>query len=316
MKKLLKIVLVLLLLGGGGLVFVLMQPPRFADLTDDSPEDLTETEVVNDKHPDGRSAELLSAFFGLDNALPQILNRFIHPEVGGRDGMPVVFSHELDPETMQAGDFKVTMASGRVGELNCVTLAPADDLGELRTVLLVGEYGGIDDQPVKVEIVGNLLSKDHEVNFRGLSVGVIPLEDGPAMVLAKMVPESEWEVGKKASRLPLGGGSGCPPETKQVVRVTWQGGVTKPGGAEIDDRERLLYKVAVLNADGSTVEVTPFAVADMGDSDNNHRLCLDVEGTPISVFFPAGHVTDPREDLNPDTRIEVIRKVEPADAEE
>jgi hypothetical protein len=67
----------------------------------------------------------------------------------------------------------------------------------------------------------------------------------------------------------------------------------------------LLYKVIVLNRDGTTAEVTPFALTDLGDGDNNHVLCLDVDVTPQSVSFPAGHVTDPRDDLNPDTSIEV-----------
>jgi hypothetical protein len=299
-KNTVPIVLILLVCGCASIL-----PLAFSDLTDDTPKDTTRTEVVNDLHPDGRTAELLSAFYGLDSALPRALNFFIHREVGGKDGMPVVFSHEVDSSTLQAGDFKVTTASGMVGTLTCVTLAPANDLGESRTVLLVGEYGNIDDQPVKVEIVGNLLSMDHEVNFRGKSVRVVPLEAGPSIVLAQVVPENEWEIGKKATRSPLGGGSGCPPETKQVVRVTWQGGVTKPGGAEIDDKERLLYSVIVLNPDGTTAAVTPFAIADMGDSDNNHRLCFDVEGIPQSVSFPAGFITDPREDLNPKTTVEV-----------
>lgn len=301
-----KALLATLLLLVSAIVFVWLRPPRFAYLTDDSPTDTTETTVTATLHPDGREAELLSSFYGLESALPNILNRFIHPQVGGKDGMPVVFSHELDRATLQAGDFKVTRASGEVGEITCVTLAPANDLGELRTVLLVGEYGSIDDQPLQVEIVGDLLSKDHEVNFRGRSVGVVPLEAGPSIALAQVVPESEWEIGKAATRLPLGGGSGCPPGTKQVVRVTWEGGVTKPGNDEIDDKERQLYKVTVRMPDGSTTEVTPFAIADLGDSDNNHRLCLDVDGVPLSVSFPGGHVTDPREDLNPDTRVEVI----------
>jgi len=90
-----------------------------------------------------------------------------------------------------------------------------------------------------------------------------------------------------------------------VVRVTWTGGVTKPGGDEIDDVERVQYKVTVLLEDGSKIEVTPFALADLGDSDNNHELCLDVAGTPQSVFFPAGYLTDPREDLNPGTTIAI-----------
>ena len=109
-----------------------------------------------------------------------------------------------------------------------------------------------------------------------------------------------------------GGGSGCPPETRQAIRVTWEGGITKPGGKEVGDKERLLYKVIVLDGDGTKAEVTPFAIADMGDSDNNHRLCLDVDGAPLSVSFPAGHLTDPREDLNPKTTIAITPKERPA----
>jgi hypothetical protein len=55
----------------------------------------------------------------------------------GEDEMPVVFSHELDVTTLQAGDFRVVATSGKVVEINCVTLAPANDAGELRTVLIV-----------------------------------------------------------------------------------------------------------------------------------------------------------------------------------
>jgi hypothetical protein len=125
------------------------------------------------------------------------------------------------------------------------------------------------------------------------------------MVWAEIVPEDEWELGKEASPLAWGGGSGCPEGTQQVVRVTWAGGVTKPGGDEADDVERAQYKVTVLLEDGSKIEVTPFALADLGDGDNNHKLCLDVTGTPQSVYFPAGYLTDPREDLNPDTTIAI-----------
>ena len=180
MKILLKALFAILFLCGCAFIIVLLRPPAFADLTDDTSRDTTETEVTKTLHPDGREAELLSVFYGLNSALPRALNRFIHREVGGKDGMPVVFSHEVDPGTLQAGDFRVTAASGRVGELTCVTLAPANDLEELRTVLLGGEYGSTDDQPAKVGIIGNLLSKDQEVNFRGKSIRVIPLEEGPA----------------------------------------------------------------------------------------------------------------------------------------
>jgi hypothetical protein len=57
--------------------------------------------------------------------------------------------------------------------------------------------------------------------------------------------------------------------------------------------------------------VTPFALADLGDGDNNHLLCLDVRGEPLSVYFPAGYLYDPNEDtLNPETSIAV--QIDPA----
>ena len=221
--------------------------------------------------------------------------------------MPVIFSHEIDYRTMQAGDFRVTMASGKVGEILAVTLAPADDKGEHRTVLIAGSYGSSKDQPVKVEIVGNLLSIDGSMNFKGASVNVTPLEEGPSMVWAEVVPEEEWDIGKVATPLPWGGGSGCAKGTKQVVRVTWNGGITKREGGEVDDVERVQYKVTLLLEDGRKADVTPFALGDLGDGDNNHELCLDVVGLPQSVNFSAGYVRDPRKDLNPETTI-VVRK--------
>jgi hypothetical protein len=274
-------------------------------LADSSPLDTTVTNVTANRDSLGRQASLLSAFYGLDDDLPSVADKGVCEGAGGADGMPVIFSHEIDVRSMQAGDFRITTASGRIGKITCVTLAPADDKGEFRTALFAGHYGSIDDQPVKVEVIGNLLSIDKSLNFKGASVDVIPLEDGPTMIWAEVVPEDQWEIGKAATPLPWGGGSGCPVGTKQVVRVTWAGGVTKPGGDEVDDTERLQYRVTVLQEDGSTVEVTPFALADLGDGDNNHRLCLDVAGIPQSVFFPAGYMTDPREDLNPETTLAI-----------
>ncbi len=274
-------------------------------LADSSPADTTITSITANRDSQGRQARLLSAFYGIDGGLPRASNFVICEGAAGKDGMPVIFSHEIDVTTMQAGDFRVTSASGKVGEITCVTLAPADDKGEFRTALLVGHFGDIDDQPVKVEVIGNLLSIDNTMNFKGAFIDVIPLEEGPKLIWAEVVPEDEWELGEAATPLPFGGGSGCPEGTRQVVRATWAGGVTKPGGDEVDDTERLKYRVTVLQEDSSTIEVTPFALGDLGDGDNNHKLCLDVVGKPQVVFFPAGYMTDPREDLNPETTITI-----------
>jgi len=270
-------------------------------------EDTTVTTIQSKRDKHGRQVGLISAFFGLDDALARAADQGVWPGAGGKDGMPVILSHEIDYKTMQAGDFRVTTASGKVGEILAVTLAPADDKGEHRTVLFAGRYGSIDDQPAKVEIVGNLLSIDGTLNFKGESIVVTPLEEGPTMVWAETVPEAEWEIGKKATPLPWGGGSGAAEGTKTLVRVTWSGGVTRPVGGEVQDEERLLYKVTVLLANGSKQVVTPFAIGDLGDGDNNHELCLDVVGTPQSVYFPKARLVDPRKDLNPETTIAIVK---------
>jgi hypothetical protein len=283
----------------------MQEASRLRDMADSTQQDTTTTDVVATEDANGRQAALLSAFFGLDDALPRAANRGFCRGAYGKDGMPVVFSHEIDLETMQAGDFRVVAASGAVGEITCVTPAPADDPGEARTILVVGQYGSAEDQPASAEITGNLLSKDGQLNFLGARTTVTALEEGPTIVWAEVVPEPEWELGKAATSFAGGGGDGCPLGTKQVVRVTWAGGVTKPGGDEIDDVERAAYRVTMSFSDEGETELVPFAIADRGDGDNNHKLCLDRAGLPLYVDLPAGLVTDPREDLNPHTRIAV-----------
>ncbi len=272
-----------------------------------SQTDSTITDVTNTRHADGREAGLISAFFGLDSALPKRnTDRVACEGAGGADGMPVIFTDQVDIRTLEPGDFRVTTSSGAIGRVTCLTLAPADDPGELRTALLGGEYGSIDDQPVIVAIVGNVLSLDGTVNFKGARVAVTPLEDGPTLVWAEIVPESDWELGKPATRLPWGGGSRCPVGTKQVVRVTWGGGVTKPAGGSAGEAERALYQVTTRGVDGVVKSRAPFALADLDDGDNNHLLCLDTTDTVSAVSFPAGHLTDPRKDLNPATAYSLI----------
>ena len=78
-------------------------------------------------------------------------------------------------------------------------------------------------------------------------------------------------------------------------------------GGEPGDAERALYRVTVERPDGSRDEIAPAALADLGDRDNNHLLCLDTSAPAVSVSFPAGHLVDPNRDLNPDTRVAVER---------
>ena len=260
------------------------------------------------REANSRSAELLSAFFGLDDNLPRTANVGICDGAGGADGMPVIFSTEIDPDTMQAGDFQVTTASGKIGSLACATLNPAINEGELRTVLLTGDYGSADaDPPVTVKIVGNLHSLDQTLNFKGAEISVTPLEPGPSLVFAEVVPQENWHLGRESDGS-WGSSDGCPTNgVAQIVRVAWAGGVTLENGnePEADDSVGQLYKVTVESTDGSTREVTPVALGDLHDGDNNHELCLDTDDPAVSVSFPAGILTDPNNDLNPATKIRI-----------
>ena len=87
-----------------------------------------------------REAKMLSAFFGLDDALPP-RSRLIWWKAPGKDGMPIVFSHEIDPETLDASDFQVKTQQGDIREVEHVSYRPAVEEFELRTLLLIGHYG-------------------------------------------------------------------------------------------------------------------------------------------------------------------------------
>ena len=282
------------------MIFLLSACTDARRLANSEQGDTTDTMVVG-----GSEAYLKSAFYGLDDEIPSLASLFSCSGVGGGDGMPVVFSLEVALESLQAGDFRVTLDDGSIGAIKCVTPAPASDQGELRTILLLGDLGSIDNQPFEVEIAGNILSLDGRRNFLGSNVRVTRLERGPEIVHADIVPEDQWELGKQASIFPFGGGSGCPPLTQQVIRVTWTGGITKFGGGEVDQTEQSAYRILVEGDDGQLMRIEPFAMGDLGDGDNNHKLCLDTRSRPLGVEFPEGLVTDPREDFNPATSIEL-----------
>ena len=80
---------------------------------------------------------LVSAFFGLDNALPSLV--LCNQQVGMLDGMPVNFKFPLDVSSLSETDFEVLDSLGNIHTPICVSLAPANENGENRTVLLLGE---------------------------------------------------------------------------------------------------------------------------------------------------------------------------------
>ncbi|MEM9723723.1 MAG: hypothetical protein AAGA10_30975 [Bacteroidota bacterium] len=249
-----------------------------------------------------REVTILTVFFGLDNALNR-LSRFLYKNAPGQDGMPVVFSHELDPSTLDASDFEVTTQNGEVFQIEAITLMPAEEAFELRTLLLIGEYGNHpDNPPVSFKVVGDLMTRTG-VNYKGQSKEVIPLEEGPILSYSEYFTFDE-----DYPYIESGGGCDCPREgTKMVVKVVWSGGVRALNGKELGENELNDFTVKMVNGSDTTL-VTPFQLADLSDNDNNIDLCLNQEGTPIWVQVNENVAIDPNDDPNPKTEIGVVSR--------
>ncbi len=265
-------------------------------------------EVDADRFPKRQQqGVLLSSFYGAVDAFPPQSNLIVCPGAAGNDGMPVVFSEEL-AFLPHPDNFRITNETGVERPVDCLTFGPADDPGERRTVLLAGQFGDPSDQPSKVEIVGDVWSKNFRTNFNGATVDVTELEAGPTMVLAQIVPRRQWDLDVPATALPFGGGSPCLEDgLVQIVRVTWNGGIVRPDRTEVGNEELVQYAVTLRRPNGTVTTVTPFAFGDLGDGDNNHELCLSERGRPLAVTFPEGFVVDPNNDLNPETSVLVTR---------
>ena len=232
---------------------------------------------------------ILSAYYGLDE-LPAGVALLCGAEGVGEDGMPVTFSVQLDEDTVSATVFSVETQSGDAVTPVCATLQPADEPLELRTVLLAGTFGTPDAPPRAVEVVGALKDLAGEP-LQGLRTDTItPLEAGPSLLLAERFD---------ADAAGLAGE--CPEGTRQVVQMTWEGGVSGPDGTALGESQRTA--VAVTLGEGS--EVTPIALAD-DDPDNVVHVCLDTTDTPQSIAVTAGFFHDPGDDPNPSTKIDVV----------
>jgi hypothetical protein len=174
-----------------------------------------------------REAKMLSAFFGLDNALPP-RSRLIWKKAPGKDGMPIVFSHEIDPTTLDASDFQIKTQKGEIRAVEHVSYRPAVEEFELRTLLLIGEYGEYPgNEPAEVEIVGELKSRDGQ-ELKGQKIAVTPLMEGPFISYAEY-----FNIDDKYPYVEKGNGCDCPKsETETVVRssMVWRGSITRRQG--------------------------------------------------------------------------------------
>jgi len=252
--------------------------------------------------------EIISAFHGVDDRRPIRAMRSCNLPVNQTvDGMPLIFSVEIDQTTLAASDVRVVLSDGRKVTPICATTGPADEENEDRTVLLAGDFG--DSQgvvPVSVAIVGDLLGEapeGGEVQLKGLTASVTPFDDGPSILIAEIIEDDELELEATVRRM----GEACPSEsTRQAVRLIWSGGVTN-NNRELTLPRLRFYEVQLLRSDGASEWITPFAMGDLNDWDNNQDLCLDSDGTPKAVRVAAETVSDPSGHWNDAQEIAVIR---------
>ena len=241
-------------------------------------------------------ASILSIYHGLAD-IPPLATRLCElPPARDQDGMPVVFSVQINSETITPTAFAVGLSSGEIVSPLCATLRPAVEPLEQRTVLLIGAFSPNDSVPVSVEIVEQLEDANGSSLFGLKSENVTSLAAGPSLVLAeRFKPNNSGLDGE------------CPEKTEQAVLLTWEGGVTGPNGADLAEGQRTA--VSVLLQDGASVKPLSLADDDRGQTDNHIVACVAQRSPAVSVSVLAGYFHDPGDDANPETRIDIGPKM-------
>jgi len=239
---------------------------------------------------------LVSAFFGLDNGLPGLL---CNQPGSLLDGMPVNFIFPIDASTLSESDFEVVDSLGNILTPICVSLAPANENGENRTVLLLGEFGtSVTNPPVEVRVVGDLFTTDtlsgesacsEIINLNGTSTtNIIPLADGPSLFFAQRIDGDLNE---------------CNSGT-QTIQVAWNGGIT-PYISGDTESDLFQYYIGYSDSSGVLIPHVPISIADINDNDNFHQLCFSTSDEIVKISMMANTVEDPNQDSNLYSEIDV-----------
>jgi hypothetical protein len=263
---------------------------------EDSQEQVT-NDCIGEYIVEERQDTLVSAFFGLDNALPSLL--LCNQQVGLLDGMPVNFKFPLDASSLSETDFEVLDSLGNINTPICVSMAPANENGENRTVLLLGEFGtAVTNPPVEVRVVGDLFTTDilsgesacsEIINLNGITTtNVIPLADGPSLFFAQRIDGNLNE---------------CDSGT-QTIQVAWNGGVT-PYISGDSESDLFQYYIGYSYCSGDLIPHEPISIADINDNDNFHQLCFSTSEEIVKISMGANKVEDPNQDPNLFSEIEV-----------
>ena len=250
------------------------------------------TFVINAKSQD----TLVSAFFGLDNGLPGLL---CNQPGSLLDGMPVNFKFPIDASSLSETDFEVLDSLGNIHIPMCAVLAPANENGENRTVLLLGEFGtAVTNPPVKVSVVDDLFTTatisgesacSEIINLNGITTtNVIPLAGGPSLFFAQRIDGTLNECS-------LG---------IQTIQVAWNGGIT-PYISGDTESDLFQYYIGYSDSSGVLIPHVPISIADINDNDNFHQLCFSSSDEIVKISMMANTVEDPNQDPNLYSEIDV-----------
>ena len=243
------------------------------------------TFVINAKSQD----TLVSAFFGLDNGLPSLL---CNQPGSLLDGMPVNFKFPLNASSLSETDFEVLDSLGNIHTPICAYLAPANENGENRTVLLLGEFGtAVTNPPVEVRVVddlftiGTLLDESacsEIINLNGTyTTNVVPLGDGPSLFFAQKIEDT-------LNECTLG---------IQTIQVAWNGGITPYINGDTES-DLFQYYIGYSDSSGILIPHVPISITDINDNDNFHQLCFSTSDEIVKISMMANTVEDPNQDPN------------------
>ena len=264
----------------------------------EAPQEQVKNDCIGEYTTEEIQDTLVSAFFGLDNALPSLI--LCNQQLGMLDGMPVNFKFPLDVSSLSETDFEVLDSLGNIHTPICAFLAPANENGENRTVLLIGEFGtAITNPPVEVRIVGDLFTTDtlagesacsDIINLNGITTtNIIPLNDGPSLFFAQRIVGSLNE---------------CNSGT-QMIQVAWDGGITPYISSDIES-DLFQYYIGYSDSSGVLIPHVPISIADINDNDNFHQLCFSTSNDIVKISMMANTVEDPNQDPNLYSEIDVV----------
>lgn len=225
------------------------------------------------------------------------------------DGLPVTFNYPVLTGGIDKASFVITLSDGSQISPFCYTMAPANEMNEMMTPLLI--LDGVSSKGLEVvhfQVVGDvrLLRPDGEVvSAKGLEYDGPKLRyqnTGPSLVWASLsVFSAVREAKKKLIRSIFTNGAypnHCHvafPATTHVLKLGMDGGSTKDGITGLRAEDTNFFEVTLPDGQPFPVVGKLLGLADLGrtadnyDGDNFFDLCLKLDREDIAALHSQGN---------------------------